>query len=225
MTGDGDTLLATSTQNSSVDKRNYWLIFINTGWFEERRAEPHWRVSIPATAHFLANCTAIPADVTQTPSSILLLARVHRTTSWHVSWTCQNTPGTSLCQFVQNRYTHIHTERQTDSRTYNTTFWHKYYFLPGRDYSDSSHWSFVCNIGRQISSPAKTETSLIKETWNNNTVNCGNCVLKLLSQFGHHFCCPSSYNTIFFLHGYYLTVCRFTQITEITSKLILSLIS
>jgi len=41
MTGDGDTLLATTAQNSSVDKRNYWLIFINTGRFEERRAELH----------------------------------------------------------------------------------------------------------------------------------------------------------------------------------------
>ena len=127
----------------------------------------------------------------------MLLARVHGTTSSRASWTCQNTPGTSLCQFVQID-THAHTH--TAAHILQCSGTDIISFQAGIVATFHTLFCFVCNIGRQISSPAKTETSAIKkknETWN-NAVNCGNCVLERLSKFGHHFCCPSSFNTIFF---------------------------
>jgi len=101
---------------------------------------------------------------------------------------------------------------QIDTHTYLQTAGHilqcsgtvTLFFLAARIVVSFNMGSFyfysVCNVGRQISSPAKTETSPIKkETWN-NTVSCGEPWAELLSKIlvttivvknlGHHYCCP-----------------------------------
>jgi len=145
----------------------------------------------------------------------VLLARVHGTTSSRASWTCQNTPGTSLCQFVQID-THAHTH--TAAHILQCSGTDIISFQAGIVATFHTLFCFVCNIGRQISSPAKTETSAIKKKKRNLEQHCqlwelrAGAALKiwsplLLSLFFQH-------NFFFFLHECYLTVCKFTQIQK-----------